>query len=518
MVTGPASAGWLVGAALLILSMQLGLVLYEVGSVRAKNAQATLLKALVTVVAATIAWFTTGYALAFGTGGNSVAGGLFQGANAGGLVMSGVAHADFPRALWGWAACLVGASVAARASAERMHPVAHAALALTMGGMVLPLTMRWVWHGDGWLRAGAEGSRAVERWWAPWLDFRDYSGGAALHVAAGVVGLVAAVLVGARSGRFNDEAALGGERQVAYMPPHNMVLAVAGAVWVFGTSLGFAVSPRAPVSGNAKASEAVLGGATTAVAEAVAGGDVASAMVAMGVAGASGAATAGIVALRGGICGLLPRCCTGSSTSSSLRRSRFAAYGGLLLPATLRGMLAGFAAIAASADVVTPAAAAAIGAAGALAAGATASALLARRIDDPLDAFAAHGCGGALGVIARALFSDDTKTSIAQRLLGQFVGLVAITAWAAAAAMLVLVATRMLLARQVRCCVYICHCTHLVLVLTLCSFLIALVPHAMGLRHARSWRAIRARSARGSNAAAVHREARSEGVRAAVLR
>ena len=59
----------------------------------------------------------------------------------------------------------------------------------------------------------------------------DFAGGAVVHINAGFAGLVAAIMLGKRTGYPN-----------APMPPHNMTMAVTGAgmLWVgwFGFNAG----------------------------------------------------------------------------------------------------------------------------------------------------------------------------------------------------------------------------------------------------------------------------------------
>jgi ammonium transporter, Amt family len=78
----------------------------------------------------------------------------------------------------------------------------------------------WVWEPSGWLAA-----RGV----------LDFAGGTVVHINAGIAGLAAALVLGKRIG-YGKEA----------MPPHNLVLTLAGAslLWVgwFGFNAGSAVA------------------------------------------------------------------------------------------------------------------------------------------------------------------------------------------------------------------------------------------------------------------------------------
>ena len=84
---------------------------------------------------------------------------------------------------------------------------------------------RWVWEPSGWLAM-----RGV----------LDYAGGTVVHINAGVSGLVAAIMIGQRTGYGKE-----------FMPPHNLVLTVIGTslLWVgwcgFNGGSGFAADGHA---------------------------------------------------------------------------------------------------------------------------------------------------------------------------------------------------------------------------------------------------------------------------------
>ena len=71
--------------------------------------------------------------------------------------------------------------------------------------------------------------------WLAEMGFRDFAGGAVVHLNAGVAALVAALVLGNRSG-FPTTA----------MPPHNLTMTVTGAsmLWVgwFGFNAGSALA------------------------------------------------------------------------------------------------------------------------------------------------------------------------------------------------------------------------------------------------------------------------------------
>src|SRR5690606_29932144 len=100
----------------------------------------------------------------------------------------------------------------------------------------------WVW-GGGWLGD---------------LGFRDFAGGAVVHVNAGVAALVAALVLGKRQGF-----------PATPMPPHNLTMTVTGAAMLWVGWFGFNAGPapaangeagRASLSTRTGAASATLGG------------------------------------------------------------------------------------------------------------------------------------------------------------------------------------------------------------------------------------------------------------------
>merc|ERR1740121_709031 len=77
------------------------------------------------------------------------------------------------------------------------------------------------------------------------------------------------------------------------------------------------------------------------------------------------------------------------------------------LAGACNGILAGLVSVCAGADRYEPAVAAAVGAIGGLAQEGGHLLVRAMSIDDPLDAFAVHGCGGLVGVLVRPLLQKD---------------------------------------------------------------------------------------------------------------
>ena len=194
---------WTLTAAALVLLMTLpGVALFFGGRVRARNALSVLVQCMAAAALATVLWTVYGYSLAFGNGG-WFAGGFDQAFFAG--VTRGALHGTIPESVFAafqLTFAILAAALVTGGSAERMRFSAM----LWFGGLWLTLvyfpSAHWVW-GGGWLGE---------------LGMLDHGGGTVVHVNAGVAALTAAAVLGKRRGPPD-----------APMPPHHLVLTIAGA-------------------------------------------------------------------------------------------------------------------------------------------------------------------------------------------------------------------------------------------------------------------------------------------------
>lgn len=188
------------------------------------------------------------------------------------------------------------------------------------------------------------------------LGMVDFAGCAVVHMVGGFAGLVGAILVGPRRGRFNTAG------QVVPMPGHSATLVTLGTFVLWFGWYGFNPGSALQLSGgNANVAERAAVTTTLAAASA-------------------GVVTLIIVKIKDHIFDLI---------------------------AILNGILAGLVSITAACAFVEPWAAVVIGAIGALVYIGAAVLLLKAKIDDPLEAFPIHGACGFWGVIAVALFKFD---------------------------------------------------------------------------------------------------------------
>jgi len=218
----PADTAWMMMATGLVLMMSVpGLALFYSGMVRKKNVLATMAQTLAAVGLGSILWAVVGYSLTF-TGENPAIGGLDR------LMLSGMGMdtisplaKTIPESvfmLYQMTFAVITVALVAGSVADRMR---FSAYLWFVGGWLLVVYVpiaRWVWGGGFLQTAGVI----------------DFAGGLVVHLNAGVGGLVACYLLGARRGYGSDNLA-----------PYDLSLAVIGTglLWVgwFGFNGGSAL-------------------------------------------------------------------------------------------------------------------------------------------------------------------------------------------------------------------------------------------------------------------------------------
>jgi ammonium transporter, Amt family len=218
----PADTAWMIVATALVLMMSIpGLALFYAGMVRKKNVLATMAQTFAAIALGSMLWMLLGYSLAF-VGDSPVLGTLRRFALAG-MGMDSVSSfaPTIPEALfmlYEMTFAIITVALVAGSVADRMRFSAFLWFsALWLLVVYVPIA-HWVWGG------GFLGSAGV----------LDFAGGTVVHLNAGVAGLVAAYVLGARRGYGTDNFA-----------PYDLSLAVIGTglLWVgwFGFNGGSAL-------------------------------------------------------------------------------------------------------------------------------------------------------------------------------------------------------------------------------------------------------------------------------------
>lgn len=223
-----ADTAWMISATALVLLMTIpGLALFYAGMVRKKNILATMAQSVAATALVSILWVVAGYSLAF-TGEGAVIGSLER-VFLRGLDLNAVSPLakTIPESLfmiYQMTFAVITCALVAGAVADRMRFSAFLLFSAAWLFIVYVPLAHWVWGGGFLASAGVI----------------DFAGGTVVHINAGVAGLVAALVLGARRGYGAENLA-----------PHDLSMAVVGTglLWVgwFGFNGGSALAagPRA---------------------------------------------------------------------------------------------------------------------------------------------------------------------------------------------------------------------------------------------------------------------------------
>ncbi|HXW43117.1 MAG TPA: ammonia channel protein, partial [Xanthobacteraceae bacterium] len=219
----PADTAWMIAATALVLMMSIpGLALFYAGMVRKKNVLATMAQTLAVTAVCSLLWAVVGYSLAFY--GDGLALGTLGRLMLGGITTTTISPfaPTIPEALfmiYQMTFAVITVALVAGSVADRMRFSTFMWFAALWLLVVYVPIAHWVWGGGFLYAAGV----------------LDFAGGTVVHLNAGVAGLVAALVIGARYGYGSDNFA-----------PYDLALAVIGTgmLWVgwFGFNGGSALA------------------------------------------------------------------------------------------------------------------------------------------------------------------------------------------------------------------------------------------------------------------------------------
>ncbi len=366
---------WMLTSTALVLFMTLpGLALFYAGLVQRRNALSVLMQCFAIACVMSILWVVCGYSLAFG---ESSMGGLVGSFSV--AMLNGVTF-DTPSSvlptipesvfvMFQMTFAIITPALIVGAFAERMRFSAMLLFSALWLLVVYAPVAHWIW-GGGWLAA---------------MGFRDFAGGAVVHVTAGSAALVAALVMGNRRG-FPDTA----------MPPHNLTMSVTGACMLWVGWFGF----------NAGSAGAANGSAGMA---------------------------------------MLVTHLSAACASLTWMGAEWIKFGKPSVLGIVTGMVAGLATITPASGFVGPIGGLIIGvAAGGGCFVATQFMKRVLKIDDSLDVFPVHGVGGMIGLLLTAVFSAAAfggvglDNGIGGQFVVQVIGIVATLAWCGGATFVLL--------------------------------------------------------------------------------
>eukprot|EP00281_Chroomonas_sp_CCMP1168_P019063 CAMPEP_0206235002 /NCGR_PEP_ID=MMETSP0047_2-20121206/12907_1 /ASSEMBLY_ACC=CAM_ASM_000192 /TAXON_ID=195065 /ORGANISM="Chroomonas mesostigmatica_cf, Strain CCMP1168" /LENGTH=675 /DNA_ID=CAMNT_0053659157 /DNA_START=32 /DNA_END=2059 /DNA_ORIENTATION=+ len=391
------NAGWLVVCGALGFFMQTGFAMLETGVVAKNNVINILYKNITDAcVAATFFWLI-GYGLAYGDTAGGVIGTngfgldkIYNNAKGFQLGSDGWEIWFFQWAFVGTAATIVSGSVC-----ERIKIEAYFAISVAISAFIYPVVVHWVW-GKGFMAAHRPrpDESGTPRWFYNFDStsngFLDFAGSGVVHMVGGFTGLVGAIFLGPRIGRFNDVTG-----EVMDMPEHNIAFMALGVGILWFGWYGFNCGSTLALAGF--------------------GNLVAKVALNTTIAGAAG-------------------CVMGVLNSRFFEKT-------FNVGVALNGILAGLVSITGSCAVVNPWMACIIGSAGSTIFYGARRLLFKLKIDDPLDAAPIHGFAGIWGVLASGIFCTDANVQYAkypnvnnacgsgQQFAVQVIGMLIILAW-----------------------------------------------------------------------------------------
>ena len=339
-------------SAVLVIFMQAGFALVEVGLNSGKNAINILSKNVLDFCLGVTLFFASGYAIMYP--GADFAGGYFGIDKTRILAIPDHDGAGFlsPQIdfLFQAAFAATAATIVSGAVAGRMKFGSYLVYTAVITGLVYPIVGFWKW-GGGWLNTAG---------------FHDFAGSGLVHMLGGVAGLAGAIVLGPRIGRFSKDG------KSSPIPGHNITFVALGVFILLIGWYGF--NPGSQF------------GAPTAA-------------LSMADINAYGliATNTTLAACAGGIIALMVA---------------WLASGKPDLTMALNGMLGGLVGITANCDCVSNASALIIGGVAGAVVYAAVVVLDLVKVDDPVGAFPVHGACGAWGLIAAALFGG--KDMVAQ--------------------------------------------------------------------------------------------------------
>ena len=235
---------WMLASSALVLLMTPGLAFFYGGMVRVKSVLNMIMMSIIAMGVVTVLWVTFGYSLAFGNDVGNIAGNPTQYFGLKGLigVNGAAASGSTPATNIALAGTLpqtvfvafqlmfaiITVALISGAVADRLRFGSWTIFAALWASIVYFPVAHWVFCADG--VTGAHGG-----WINNKLHAIDFAGGTAVHINAGVAGLVLAIVLGKRKGWPSNPPR-----------PHNVpfVMLGAGLLWFgwYGFNAGSATS------------------------------------------------------------------------------------------------------------------------------------------------------------------------------------------------------------------------------------------------------------------------------------
>lgn len=378
--------------AVLVLFMQAGFAMVEVGLNASKNTVNILYKNVMDLSVGALLFFIVGFGLMYPTSymGEDQAAAVspYFAFGGSGIYEAGADRTFSPQVDWFFQAVFAAtaATIVSGAVAGRMKFTAYLVYSAILTGLIYPISGYWKW-GGGWLMQFGE---LVDGEWS--MGFQDFAGSAVVHAVGGFAGLAGAIILGPRLGRFTSDG------KSVPLPGHNITFAALGVFVLWVGWYGFNPGSQLAFQGTGDIDATVLIAVNTTL-----------------------AAAAGVV------------------TATLLSWGMF---GKPDLTMSLNGALGGLVGITACCDAFSNEWSIAVGAvAGALVV--SGIILLDKlKIDDPVGAWPVHGLCGIWGCMSLGILPNAHLESGATSFMVQLIGTASICAWSFTTMLVVFVALK----------------------------------------------------------------------------
>lgn len=223
-------------AVVLMFLVRVGLIAYEFGVTRPKNANQTLSRHCINMAVVTVTWFLFAWWIywAFSNGPWLFGSVINNSASQAALPWSDKMGPHFQDRIQGvfWAAFLlfswIIAAIPSGVAIERIRTGAFMILSVLVGSVT------WIWHASwGWSATG---------WTTQLLGFHDAYASGVIHAIAGGSCLALTIVLGPRIGKFGPNG------EIRDIKPHNAFMAVLGLFIIYTGFWGFYAACNIPIA------------------------------------------------------------------------------------------------------------------------------------------------------------------------------------------------------------------------------------------------------------------------------
>jgi ammonium transporter, Amt family len=338
---------WMLVSTALVMLMVPGLALFYSGMVRRKNVLGTMMHSMVALAIIGIQWLLFGYSLAFGSTWNGVIGWSSSYVGLQGVLSDqafpGTHIPIFVHCMYQGMFAIITPALISGAFGERVRFGPYCLFIVLWGTLVYDPLAHWVWSVQP---LASDPTKTEAAGWLGAMGALDFAGGTVVHIAAGVSGLAAILVLRKRAG-YPEHV----------VHPMSMVLTLAGAGLLWFGWFGFN-------GGSALGSSGLAGAALAASQVAAAAAALAWMLV------------------------------------EWVHKGKPTALG------FASGLVAGLVAVTPASGYVTPLGALVIGVAAGIICYLAVCLKPVLRYDDSLDAFGIHGVGGFLGAVLTGVFAS----------------------------------------------------------------------------------------------------------------